>query len=96
MNSSMESYEQQRDLRAPELKMAATAAEESARMTRDDANIRSYMTEHEILTVAPDYRIGRYVAAFDGFGELDDFTGVRRCSEKSAPLRGLILGPRNA
>jgi hypothetical protein len=81
---AMESYEHQRDLRAPELKMAATAEEESARMTRDDANIRSYITEHEILTVPPDLphwtlRLAPdYVAAFDGFGELDDFTGLSR------------------
>jgi uncharacterized protein (DUF885 family) len=81
---AMESYERQRDLSAPELKLPATAEEESARMTREDANIRRYMTEHEILTVpaalphwtielAPDY-----IAAFDGFGELDDFTGPSR------------------
>lgn len=81
---AMESYEHQRDLRAPELKMAATAEEESARMARDDANIRSYLTEHEILTVPPDLphwtlRLAPdYVAAFDGFGELDDFTGPSR------------------
>src|SRR5882762_1747197 len=81
---AMESYEHQRDLRAPELKMAATAEEESARMTHDDANIRSYMTEHEILTVPPDLphwtlRLAPdYVSAFDGFGELDDFTGLSR------------------
>jgi hypothetical protein len=81
---AMESYEHQRDLLAPELKMAGTAEEESARMTRDDASIRSYMTEHEILTVPPDLphwtlRLAPdYVAAFDGFGELDDFTGLSR------------------
>ena len=81
---AMESYEHQRDLRAPELKMAATAEEESARMARDDANIRSYLIEHQILTVPPDLphwtiRLAPdYVAAFDGFGELDDFTGLTR------------------
>jgi hypothetical protein len=81
---TMESYEHQRDLRAPELKMAATAEEESARMARDDANIRSYMIEHEILTIPPDLphwtlRLAPdYVAAFDGLGELDDFTGLSR------------------
>jgi uncharacterized protein (DUF885 family) len=81
---AMESYERQRDLRAPELKMAATAEEETARMVHDEAAIRRYLMEHEILTVpadlphwtirpAPDY-----VTAFDGFGELDDFTGPSR------------------
>lgn len=81
---AMETYEHQRDLRAPELKMAATAEEESARMARDDANIRCYMIEHQILTVPPDLPHWKirpapdYVAAFDGFGELDDFTGPSR------------------
>ena len=55
---AMESYEHQRDLRAPELKIAATAEEETARMAQDDANIRRYLTEHQILTVLPIYRIG--------------------------------------
>jgi hypothetical protein len=81
---ALESYEHQRNLRAPALKMAATAEEESARMARADANIRLYMVEHQILTVTPDLphwtiRLAPdYVAAFDGFGELDDFTGPSR------------------
>jgi len=81
---AMESYEHQRDLRAPELKLPATAQEQTARMAREDANIRRYLTEHQILTVpadiphwtlrpAPDY-----VVAFDPFGEIDDFTGPSR------------------
>jgi hypothetical protein len=81
---AMESYEHQRDLKAPELKMAATAEEEAARMVRDDANIRRYLTEHQILTVPPDLPhwtlrpAPDYVAAFDAFGEIDDFTGPSR------------------
>jgi Bacterial protein of unknown function (DUF885) len=81
---AMESYEHQRDLKAPELKMAATAEEETARMAREDTNIRRYLTEHEILTVPSDIphwtlRLAPdYIAAFDGFGELDDFTGPAR------------------
>jgi uncharacterized protein (DUF885 family) len=80
----MESYEHQRDLKAPELKIAATAEEEAARMVRDDANIRRYLTEHQILTVPPDLPhwtlrpAPDYVAAFDPFGEIDDFTGPSR------------------
>ena len=81
---AMESYEHQRDLHAPQMKMPATAEEEAARMVRDEATIRRYLTEHQILTVpsdlphwtlrpAPDY-----IAALDGFGELDDFTGPSR------------------
>ncbi len=81
---AMESDEHQRDLRAPELKMAVTAEEQSARMARDDANIRRHMIEHEILTIPPDLPhwtlrpAPDYVAAFDGWGELDDFTGPSR------------------
>ena len=84
---AMEAYEHQRDLRAPQLKMPANPAEEIAHMARDEANVRAYLKEHEILSVpsevphwtmreAPDY-----VAAFDGFGELDDFTGPSRLQQ---------------
>jgi hypothetical protein len=79
-----EAYEHQRNLRAPELKMAATADEETARMEQDDARIRRYLTEHQILTVPPDLphwtiRLAPdYIAALDGFGEIDDFTGPSR------------------
>jgi len=78
---AMEALEHQRDLTAPELKLPRTPQEEIARMERADASIRKYLVEHDILSVpedsphwtmrsAPDY-----VAAFNGFGELDDFTG---------------------
>jgi Bacterial protein of unknown function (DUF885) len=81
---AMESYEHQRDLHAPELQMATTSEEEIARMVRDEASTRRYLTAHEILTVPSDLphwalRLAPdYVAAFDGFGELDDFTSPAR------------------
>ncbi len=81
---AMEAYEYLRDFNAPELKLAATADEEIARMAHDDADIRRFMIDHQILTVPPDLphwtlRLApEYVAAFDGFGELDDFTGPSR------------------
>lgn len=84
---AMESYEHQRDLNASALKMAATAQEEVARMEHDDASIRRYLVEHQILTVPADLphwtlRLAPdYVAAFDGFGELDDFTGPSRLNQ---------------
>ena len=84
---AMESYERQRDLGAPELKMAATADDESARMARADANIRRFLMDHQILTVPADLphwtvRLAPdYIAALDGFGELDDFTGPSRLRE---------------
>jgi uncharacterized protein (DUF885 family) len=81
---AMESYERQRDLGAPELQIAGTLEEEIARMARDDAAIRVYLAKHEILTVPPDLphwtmrAAPDYLAALDGFGELDDFTGPSR------------------
>jgi uncharacterized protein (DUF885 family) len=81
---AMESYERQRDLGAPELQLAATLEEEIARMARDDAAIRAYLAKHEILTVPPDLphwtmrAAPDSLAALDGFGELDDFTGPSR------------------
>jgi uncharacterized protein (DUF885 family) len=81
---AMEIYEHQRDLNSPGLKMAATSEEEIKRMVHDDASIRRYLVEHQILSVPSDLphwtlRLAPdYVAAFDGFGELDDFTGLSR------------------
>lgn len=75
-----QTYERQRNLGAPELKMAANSEGEIARMARDEPAVRRYMVEHESLTVPPDaphwtFRLAPdYVAAFAGFGELDDFT----------------------
>jgi uncharacterized protein (DUF885 family) len=95
---AVESYEHQRDLGAPELTMPATAEEESARMARDDASIRLYMMEHQILTVPPDLPhwtmrpAPDYIAAFDGFGELDDFTGPSRLHQDGTRW---ILPPSN-
>ena len=51
----------------------ATTEEQIARMAHDDAAIRRYLVEHEILTVPPDLphwtlrAMPEYVAAFDGF-----------------------------
>jgi len=84
---AMEIYEHQRDLGAPELKLATTSQEEIGRMVHDEAAIRRYLVEHEILTVPSDLphwtlRLAPdYVAAFDGFGELDDFTGPGRLDQ---------------
>ncbi|HEY2352853.1 MAG TPA: DUF885 domain-containing protein [Candidatus Acidoferrum sp.] len=81
---AMESYEHQRDLGTLELQMPATPGEEIAHMIRDDAAIRGYLAKHEVLTVPPDLphwtmRLAPdYLAALDGFGELDDFTGPSR------------------
>jgi hypothetical protein len=75
-----QTYEHQRDLGLPELKMAASSEDEIARLAHDEAYVRRFLVEHEILTVPTDaphwtFRLAPdYVAAFAGFGELDDFT----------------------
>ncbi len=75
-----QSYERQRNLGLPELKMAANAEEETSRMARDEASVRRFMVEHDVLTVPSDLphwtlRLAPdYIAAFDGLAELDDFT----------------------
>ena len=75
-----QAYERQRNVGLPELKMAANAEEEVSRMARDEAYVRRYLAEHEVLTVPTDLPhwtlrlVPDYVAAFDGHGELDDFT----------------------
>ena len=51
---AFEAYERQRDINAPELKMAGSTEEEVARGTRDDEQIRQYLVAHQILSVPPD------------------------------------------
>jgi Bacterial protein of unknown function (DUF885) len=53
-------------------------------MAKADSSTRKYLVDHEILSVPSDLphwtmrAAPDYVAAFDGFGELDDFTGPSR------------------
>lgn len=81
---SFEVYERQHNVGVPELKMAASPEEEVARMARDEESIRRYLVDHEILTVSANLPhwtmrpMPDYLAALDGFGELDDFTGPSR------------------
>jgi uncharacterized protein (DUF885 family) len=94
-----ETYERQRDLDAPQLQLAATSDEEIARMSRDDAAIRQFLTKREILTVPADLpnwtmRLAPdYLAALDGFGELDDFTGPSRLQQKG--IRWILPPDKN-
>ena len=77
-------YERQRDINAPELKMAGSTEEEVARGTRDDEQIRHYLVAHQILSVPPDLphwtlrAMPDYLLALDGFGEIDDFGSASR------------------
>ena len=81
---AMEAFEHQRNLSAPELKVPATSAEEIARSVHDESDIRRFMVGHAILTIPADMPhwtmrpMPDYLLAFDGFGEIDDFTGPSR------------------
>ncbi len=81
---AFESYEQQRDLRAPELKIAASTDEEMARGTRDEERVRQYLVAHQILSVPSDLphwtlrAMPEYLVPLEGFGEIDDFSSVSR------------------
>ncbi len=84
---AIDAFEHQRDLASAELKLPATSDEEIARMAHEDEAIRRYLVEHEILSVPADIphwtlrSAPDYVAAFDGFGEIDDFTGPSRLTQ---------------
>lgn len=84
---ALQVIEHQRDISAPQLKIASTSAEEIARMAQADAEIRQYLVAHQILSVPADLphwtmrAAPGYVAAFRGFGEMDDFTGPSRLQQ---------------
>jgi uncharacterized protein (DUF885 family) len=81
---AFEVYERQRDVGAPELKMAGSTEEEITRGTHDEEQIRQYLVAHQILSVPPDLphwtlrAMPDYMVALDGFGEIDDFGGASR------------------
>ena len=85
---SAEALEQQRDLDAPELKLPETSEEEVVRMVQSEGTIRRYLVEHEILSVPADIPhwslrpMPDYLAALEGFGEADDFTGPSRLHQE--------------
>jgi uncharacterized protein (DUF885 family) len=81
---TQEVLERQRNIGAPVLKVAANTEEEIAREVAGEASIRTFLTQHELLTVPTDMphwtfkAAPDYVLAFDGFGEQDDFTSASR------------------
>jgi hypothetical protein len=95
---AMEAYERQRNTGAPALTLPPTLDEEVARMVKAEASTRRYLVEHELLSVPADLphwtlrAAPDYVAALDGFGELDDFTGPSRLHQDGTrwlmPLTG--------
>lgn len=81
---AFEAFERQHNLSAPDLKLPATAEEAVARMAQCEESTRRYLVDHAILSVPPDIPhwtlrpMPDYLAALDGFGEADDFTGPSR------------------
>ncbi len=84
---AFEALEGQHDLGAPDWKIPATSEEEVVRMAKAESDTRRYLTEHGILSVPTDLPhwtmrpMPEYLAALDGFGEADDFTGPSRLQE---------------
>jgi len=84
---AFEALERQHNLGAPDLKLPATAEEAVARMVQCDESTRRHLVDHGILSVAPDIPhwtlrpMPDYLAALDGFGEADDFTGPSRLQD---------------
>ncbi len=84
---AFETYEKDRDRDVPELTMAASTEEEIARGKRDEAAIRKFLADNQILTVPPDiphYELRAmpdYLAPLADFTEMDDFTGLSRMSD---------------
>ena len=85
---AFETLEKQKNQAVPELKMAADADEEIARVTRDEAAIRKFLEANGILTVPaeiPRYTmklIPEYLDALSDFTEMDDFTGLSRPNDQ--------------
>jgi uncharacterized protein (DUF885 family) len=84
---AFETYEKQRNKNVPALTMAASAEEEIARGKRDEAAIRKFLVDNQILTVPPDIphyelrAIPDYLAPLEDFTEMDDFTSPSRMNE---------------
>ena len=82
-----ETYEEHRNLGAPAGVLFKDQAEQRAHAEKDEAAIRSYLENKNILTVpawVQHYRFApmpAYLAPLDGFGEADDFTSPSRLQE---------------
>jgi hypothetical protein len=82
-----EQLEHQRNWGVPELNRFATLTDQIYRTTQMEAQVRTFLREHGILTVPPDFPqytvrpLPAYLAALGDFGELDDFTGPSRLDQ---------------
>jgi len=81
---AFEAYEKQRNRGIAELKLAASADEEIARVTRDELAIRKFLEDKGILSVPadiPDYTfkpLPDYLEALSDFTETDDLASLPR------------------
>jgi len=81
---SFEALERQHNLGVPDLKLPATAEQALAHNAQAESATRRYLVEHGILSVPSDLPhwtlrpMPDYLAALEGFGEADDFTGPSR------------------
>ncbi len=82
-------YEEHRAASTPPLKLFKDQAEEAAREEKDEAAVRKFLKEKDLLTV-PDWLphylylpTPAYLAPMADFGEIDDFTGPSRTKQNS-------------
>jgi hypothetical protein len=79
---SFQTYEEHRNLSAPELRIPASIEEEIARERQDEEVVRKYLQEKRILSVASWLQpMPGYLKPLEGTGEADDFTGPNRLKE---------------
>lgn len=82
--SALEAWEQNRNASLPVLPLFPDQAAEIARAAQDEASVRRFLEEKNILTVPaglPRYRelpIPAYLATWNDVGELDDLTSASR------------------
>lgn len=84
---SFQTYEEHRNLGAPEMPIAPSIEEEIARERRDEEAIRQYLQEKHILSVPAWMQhylyqpMPAYMKPLEGVGEADDFTSESRLKE---------------
>ncbi len=84
---SFQTYEEHRNLGAPELRIPASIEEEIARERQDEEAVRKYLQEKRILSVPSWLQhytwqpMPGYLKPLEGAGEADDFTGPNRLKE---------------
>lgn len=84
---SFQTYEEYRNLGAPDLRIPASIEEEIARERQDEEAVRKYLQEKRILSVPSWLQhytwqpMPAYLKPLESTGEADDFTGPNRLKE---------------